>query len=124
MSQSVAAPQEMASGSRIIDQLQEAIDRNARFVLILSNASIVSAWVAAEIALAIAAERRKGRRVLFPIRICDQQVTDEWRLPDPESGEDLAEKIREYFIPDFAGWEDSMKLGEAATKLANELRRR
>jgi hypothetical protein len=43
MSQSVAAPQEMASGSRIIDQLQEAIDRNARFVLILSNASIVSA---------------------------------------------------------------------------------
>jgi len=73
---------------------------------VLSDHSILSEWVMTEIRRAREAERKESRRKLFPIRLTDFRTLEEWKCPDSKSGQDLAEEVRQYFIPDFSNWMD------------------
>jgi hypothetical protein len=47
------------------------------------------------------AEHLSGYRKLFPIRLVDFDALQDWECLDSRSGGDLAEEVRQYFIPDF-----------------------
>jgi len=47
----------------------------------------------------------------------------EWECFDADSGRDIAQEIREYFIPDFSDWQKSGKFDHEFKKLCRDLRR-
>jgi hypothetical protein len=100
------APHDVKGGRKLHEQIDEAIHLNDRLLLILSEYSINSEWVKREIRRAREKERRENRQVLFPIRLVTFEKLKSWELIDPATGEDLANTVREYFIPDFSSWKD------------------
>jgi hypothetical protein len=88
----------MPIGSRILDEIDAAIHQRDKVLLILSQSSIASNWVEDEVTKAFEEERKRGRTVLFPIRLDDAVMhTDEaW-----------AGKLRnQRHIGDFQDWKD------------------
>lgn len=59
---------------------------------------------------------------LFPIRLVSFDRIRDWRCNDADTGEDLAEKIREYHIPDFSNWKDHDAFQDAFADLLRDLR--
>lgn len=57
-----------------------------------------------EIKRARVTKRVEQRQKLFSIRLVSIDRIREWRCDDADTGKDLAEKIREYHIPDFSYW--------------------
>ena len=94
----------MKGGRKIHEQIDEAIRAYDKLLLVLPEHSIHSEWVMREIRGARKAEREERRRKLFPIRLCEIQLLQDWECPDSVSGTDLAEEVRQYFIPDFSNW--------------------
>jgi len=47
----------------------------------------------------------------------------QWQAFDADTGRDLAREIREYFIPDFSGWQDGDAFDAAVTQLLTSLRK-
>lgn len=116
------APSDMRGGRRIHEQISTAIADRSRLVVVLSESSMASDWVATEIRHAVDIERRTGERKLFPIRLAGLDEIRRWRLFDADAGEDLARRIREYHIPDFSGWRDELAFSQAVTRLCEDLR--
>ena len=114
------ADEDMKGGQKIIQQIYNAIQRYDRLLLVLSEASINSNWVAKEIKRARKREQKEKKEVLFPIRLCTMDVIDNWELM--EGSDDLAREVREYYIMDFAGWRDRRKYRTSFSKLRNSLR--
>ena len=82
---------------------------------------MASDWVAHEIRCAYTRERAEGKRVLFPIRLCDFEALAEWELHDG-TGRDLALEVRHYYIPDFSHWKDHDAFEAAFAQLLKALR--
>jgi hypothetical protein len=97
-------PQHMEGGKKIHEQIDEAIHVYERLLVLLSNESMRSPWVQEEIAIARAREEAEGRPILFPIALTSFSDVRAWRQFDSDLGEDIAKRIREYFIPDFSNW--------------------
>lgn len=100
------APHDIMPGRKLHEQIDEAIRRYDRLLLILSDHSMSSEWVRTEIANAREREVRERRQVLFPISIVPYEQVRQWRAFDADTGKDSAREIREYFIPDFSQWTD------------------
>ena len=66
---------------------------------------MASDWVGTEIANAREREAREKKQMLFPITIAPFEEVKKWKLFDADRGKDSAREIREYYIPDFSGWE-------------------
>jgi DNA-binding CsgD family transcriptional regulator len=115
------APHDMKGGDRLHDQIDRAIEVHDRLLLLLSEASVASKWVEAEIRKALAKEQREARRVLFPISAVPFEQIENWKCFDSDTGEDLARKVREYFIPDFSRWKDSGRYEIAFQLLLRDL---
>ena len=98
------APEDMQGGKKLFDQIDRAIHLHDRLLIVLSSSSLESSWVQTEIKRARKQEAKKGERKLFPIRLCDMATLKAWECFDADSGRDIAEEIREYFIPDFSEW--------------------
>jgi hypothetical protein len=99
-------------------QIDEAIRAHDKLLLVLSEASMKSTWVATEIRRTRLAEKREGKRKLFPIRLVDYKLIEGWEL-GVSSGEDMAEVVRQFYIPDFTNWRVHDALGgvrEAAAR--------
>jgi len=64
------APEDMKIGDKIRPRIDETIRLHDKLLLVLSEESIASEWVEAEVEAAIEKERL-GRTVLFPIRLDD-----------------------------------------------------
>ena len=75
---------------------------------------MASEWVKTEIANARQKELRYRRQVLFPISIVPYDIVQEWDAFDGDTGKDSAREVREYYIPDFTGWDKSNKVYEVA----------
>ena len=116
------APEDMHGGKKSIEQIDRAIQVNDRLLLVLSKHSMNSEWVRREIKRARAAERIEKRTKLFPIALAPFTMIKKWRCDDADTGEDLAEKIREYHIPDFSNWKDHDAFESAFTDLLRDLR--
>jgi hypothetical protein len=115
------APHDMKGGDRVSDQIDRAIQVHDRVLLILSEASIASKWVETEIRKAFAKEKRENKRVLFPLAVVPFEDVRAWECFDSDSGEDLARKVREYFIPDFSNWKDHDSYQKAFDGLLRDL---
>ena len=116
------APEDLKGGEKLHEQLERAIQVHDRLLLVLSDTSIQSAWVEREIRHACQTERKEGRRKLFPIRLTDFDTLCEWKCPDSKSGRDLAEEVRQYFIPDFSNWKDHDAFEKSFDKLLADLK--
>jgi hypothetical protein len=86
-----------------------------------SEASLQSGWVMTELRKAFKAERREGRRKLFPVRLVDMETIRSWECFDAGSGKDIDTELREYFIPDFSDWTNREAFESAYARLLNDL---
>jgi uncharacterized protein YjbI with pentapeptide repeats len=99
------APHDMRGGKKLHEQIDRAIRVYDKLLLILSPASMASEWVKTEVAYAREREALEHRRVLFPISLCPFKTIQEWKNFDSDRGSDSAREVRQYYIPDFSGWE-------------------
>jgi hypothetical protein len=117
------SPEDIQGGRTLYEQIIGAIRVYDKLLLILSLESMHSDWVKTEIRRAFEAEIKEGRRKLFPIRLVDFEAIRGWECFDADSGKDLAEGIREYFIPDFSNWNDHDAFEAAFARLIENLQR-
>ena len=115
------APEKMKGGRKLHSQLEDAIRLHDKLLLILSEGSMQSDWVAYEIKQARKREKREGRQMLFPLGLVDYDCLKAWMLFDSDTVTDLASEVRSYFIPDFSRWEDQEAYGEAFGRLLKDL---
>lgn len=116
------APEEIRGGRKVFEQIFDAIQVHDKLLLILSENSMKSDWVISEIRQARKAERKENRRKLFPIRLVKFEEIQKWQCFDPDSGQDLAIELREYFIPDFSNWKNQQAFRTAFDTLLRDLR--
>ena len=116
------APHDIQGGKTIHEQIDEAIRRYDRLLLILSEHSIHSGWVETEIANAWERQIQQGKHVLFPVRLVSFEELEKWKCPDPKTGKDLGREIRKYFIPDFSNWKEHDSYRLAFDKLVKDLK--
>ena len=116
------APEDMKGGDYFFEQIERAIQLHDRLLLVLSEDSIQSKWVEREIRKARKVERAEKRRKLFPIRLVDVKTLREWECLDSDTGEDLAEEVRKYHIPDFSNWKNHDAFERAFARLEKDLR--
>jgi TIR domain/Pentapeptide repeats (8 copies) len=115
------AQEDMKGGDYFSEQIERAIQLHDRLLLVLSKDSIQSKWVEREIRKARKAERLEKRRKLFPIRLVDMKTLRAWECLDSDTGEDLAEEVRKYHIPDFSNWKDHDAFESAFSRLKKDL---
>jgi uncharacterized protein YjbI with pentapeptide repeats len=116
------APADMRGGDRMVSQINRAINLHDKMIVVLSEASIGSQWVANEIRWARRREQSTGIQALFPIRLVSLEALRDWELIDPETGVDLAADVRGYFVPDFTEWDNRQRFEEQLVALLRDLR--
>jgi hypothetical protein len=116
------APHDLHGGEKLHEQIDEAIRRYERLLLILSPNSMSSKWVKTEIRNARKRELAEKKRVLFPVRLVPFDAIRNWELFDADEGKDLATEIREYYIPDFSEWKNHDLYHKEFEKLLRDLR--
>ncbi len=116
------APENMKGGEKLYEQIDHAILTHDRLLIVLSENSMQSEWVITEIRKARKVEIKEGRRKLFPIRLVNFDMIQAWECFDADSGKDLAAEIREFFIPDFSDWNNSISFKSEFDKLLRDLR--
>src|ERR1035438_176124 len=114
------APHDIKGGRTINEQIDEAIRKYDRLLVIPSEQSLNSDWVKTEIAKARKRET-KDKKVLFPVRLVSFETMQSWEYID-SSGKDLAEEIRQYFIPDFSKWKEHDSYQAALGRLVGDLK--
>ena len=117
------APEELAGGRKIHEEIDQAISIYDKFLIVLSEASMSSEWVTTEITKARRKEVESGKRVLFPIRLVDFKAIKRWQAFDADTGKDSAREIREYYIPDFSTWKDHDSFETEFGKLLEALKK-
>lgn len=117
------APEDMAGGKQIVDQVEEAIRLHEKLLLVLSDYSMNSEWVKTEIRKARDREIRHKHKVLFPIRLVPFDKIKSWKAFDADSGKDMAVEIREFYIPDFSNWKDHDVFESEFAKLLRDLKK-
>lgn len=115
------ANDDIRAGVKLYDQITEAIQRQDKLMIVLSEHSMASEWVTTEIRLGRRAEISTAQRKLFPIRLVDMPMLLGWEAFDADVGKDLAVEVREYFIPDFSNWQDPVAFEAGVTRLLENL---
>jgi uncharacterized protein YjbI with pentapeptide repeats len=116
------APEDMKGGRKLHEEIFRAIQIHDKLLLVLSESSMNSEWVATEIRRAKKVEREENRRKLFPIRLVDLEAIQKWECFDADHGKDLAVEVREYYIPDFSNWKDHDFFEAEFAKLLHDLK--
>lgn len=116
------APVDIEGGKKLHEQIEAAIRIYDKLLIVLSEASLQSAWVMDELRKGFKAERDTGERKLFPVRLTDYETLKRWDCRDSVSGKDLAEEVRQYHIPDFSHWKDHDEFEAAFSRLLKDLR--
>jgi uncharacterized protein YjbI with pentapeptide repeats len=117
------APEEMQGGKKLFEQIDRAIQLHDKLLVVLSKAGLASEWVRTEIKRARRKERQTSERKLFPIRLCGMDELLAWECFDADTGRDIAEEVREYFIPDFSDCTKPARFDAEFTKLRRDLRK-
>lgn len=108
------APEDLKIGDRLDQSIDLAIRVRDKLLLILSEASMASAWVTKEVRTALDEETKYDKTVLFPIRL-DEAVfdtTEQW-------AHDLR---RNRHIGDFTNWKNHDSYQKALERLLNDLK--
>ena len=115
------APEDIQGGQKLHEQIETAIRVYDKLLIVLSAASLKSEWVMDELRKGFKAERQSGKRKLFPVRLTDYQTLQGWECRDSATGQDLAEELRQYFIPDFSHWKEHDQFEAAFARLLKDL---
>lgn len=116
------APEDMKGGKKLFPQIDEAIRIYDKLLLILSESSIKSDWVANEIRWARKREKHEGRQKLFPVRIISYERLKDWQLFDTDTVTELSAEVRSYYIPDFTNWKDHDSYKKVFSRLLRDLK--
>jgi hypothetical protein len=116
------AAEDMKGGRKIHEQVAHAIQVYDKLLLVLSETSMQSEWVATEIYHARQREVKEKRQVLFPIRLVPFEAIKAWECFDADTGKDMAREIREHFIPDFSNWKNHDSFEAGFKKLLADLK--
>ena len=108
------APEDLKIGDRFQERIEESIRLFDKVMIVLSEASVQSAWVEREVNAAWEREQREKRTVLFPIRI-DDAVMD---AKQPWA----ADIRRSRHIGDFRTWETHSSYVKALDRLLRDLK--
>lgn len=108
------APEDLKIGDRFQERIEESIQVFDKVMIVLSEASVKSAWVEREVNAARDREAREQRTVLFPIRIDDavMDAKQAW----------AADIRRSRHIGDFREWETHSSYVKALDRLLRDLR--
>ncbi len=106
------APEDLKTGDRFQEQIKQSIRVFDKFMIVLSDASMKSNWVAREVNAAREREDREGRTVLFPIRIDEavMNASQPW----------AADIRRTRHIADFSNWKDHDSYQKAFERLLRD----
>ncbi len=108
------APHDLKTGDKMRTQIYEAIQKQDKLLLILSEHAVTSDWVEREVELAFERERQPPETlVLFPIRLDDavMQTNAAW----------VGDIRRIRFIGDFRQWWDDVAYQRALHRLLRDL---
>lgn len=107
------APEDLKTGDRFQEQIEESIRLFDKVVIVLSDASVKSRWVEREVIAAREREDRENRTVLFPIRIDDtvMNASQPW----------AADIRRSRQMGDFREWEANASYQKAFQRLLRDL---
>lgn len=109
------APHDLKTGDKLRDKVYEAIQRQDKLLIVLSEHAIESTWVGEEVDAALDREhQQKGTYMLFPIRLDDQvlQTSKAWAIA-----------MRQRYIGDFRQWMDDAMYQRALQRLLRDLHR-
>ncbi|MGB8645392.1 MAG: toll/interleukin-1 receptor domain-containing protein [Anaerolineae bacterium] len=106
------APKDMPIGAPIVKEIDESIRLYDKLMVVLSENSLKSPWVDYELTLALDNEQRKGRTILFPIRI------DDAVMHQPAG---WAARLRTRHIGDFTRWKEHDEYQKAFAVLLRDL---
>ncbi len=107
------APHDLRPGTPLLRGIEEAIHVQDKFLLILSKHAVNSAWVEREVDAALHQEIKRGKDVLFPIRL-DNAVL--------ESRAGWARRLQHRHIGDFTNWQEDRAYQEAFSTLLRHLK--
>jgi hypothetical protein len=108
------APDDLKTGDRFRDRITEAIRGHDRLMLVLTEHSIASDWVGAEVEAALERESREKRTVLFPIRL------DEAVMQSQVGWASLIRQTRQ--IGDFTDWKNHDAYQKSFNRLLMDFR--
>lgn len=117
------APQDMQGGKKLYDQIDSAIRVHDKTLLCLSESSMGSKWVETELRRTRKAIDKTGKQKLFPISIVDFKKVKDWECFDANTGSDMADEVREFYIPDFSNWKDHDSFQKEFDKVLRDLKR-
>lgn len=108
------APEDLKIGEKFRTRIDEAIRLHDKLLLILSENSLKSDWVEAEVESALERERKEKRVVLFPVRLDSaiMDFSDGWP----------AHIGRTRHIGDFTGWKNHDSYQQAFDRLLRDLK--
>jgi len=108
------APEDLNIGDKFRTRIDESIRLYDKLLVVLSENSIVSAWVEDEVEAALEKERKTAKLVLFPIRLDDavRETDQAW----------AASLRRTCHIGDFRNWKDHEAFKKAFERLLLDLK--
>ena len=108
------APEDLKIGDRFQEKIEGSIQLLDRTLIVLSEASVNSAWVEREVQAAREREDRSGKPVLFPIRLDDavMNASKAW----------AADLRRTRHIGDFTDWKHHDSYQQALERLLRDLK--
>lgn len=107
------ASHDMPIGGKILDTVDAAIRLRDKVLLIVSEHSLKSGWVADEVTKAFDEERRRDQTVLFPIRLDDAVLS---------TSEAWATKLRrDRHIGDFRRWKEHDEYKKSFERVLRDL---
>ncbi len=108
------APEDMKTGDKIRTRIDEAIHRQDKLLLLLSEHATTSTWVEDEVEAALERERQQQCEILLPVRLDESvmQTTQAW----------AAKLRRTRHIGDFTNWADPQAYQRAFERLMRDLK--
>lgn len=107
------APQDLKAGDKLRESIYEAIQRQDKLLLVLSEHAIGSAWVEEEVEAALDREHQHpGTFLLFPIRLDDRVL---------RTSKAWAVAVRQRYIGDFRQWQDATAYQQAVQRLSRDI---
>ncbi|GAA4796863.1 hypothetical protein GCM10023307_23400 [Lysobacter hankyongensis] len=116
------APEDIRAGELIAKQLLHAVRKHDKLLIVLSEKSLRSNWVANELRWALQRENESKSQMLFPISLVSFDRLQQWELIDPDTGIDIAARVRSYYLPDFSDWQEKNSFDQAFLRLIRDLR--
>ena len=115
-------PDELKGGQDLQLRINQALGQNDKLVLVLSDSSMASDWIAGELKAMRELEKQERRRLLFPVSLASPPMVQSWTLMEPGSFINLAKELRQYPIPNFSDMHHESSYEAALVQLLRDLK--